>query len=212
MDENEEKRSRKLKFSTMFIVFGVIVLALAVFFAVLAIKGFQAWQAGYDAWSSDFLASGDTSGKPKAMFFIWVVLAMFSLAGGISLLGFGLRPFITKAHMKVAKETFDYAGKDISDVGVTGVEIAKPVIEKSADTVAPAFAKIVGQSANAIAPAFAKIKGTNAKFCSKCGAKIQDGKAFCSNCGNKVQNVCKYCGAVNDLDDNFCGKCGKKLG
>ncbi len=212
MDENEEKRKHKHKVSTMFIVFGVIVLALAIFFVVLAVMGFKAWQAGYDSWSNDFLASGDSSGRPRAMFFIWVVLAMFSFAGGISLLSFGLRPFITKVHMKVTKETFDYAGKDISDVGVTGVEIAKPVIEKSADTVAPALAKIVGQSANAIAPAFAKIKGENAKYCTKCGTRIESGKAFCSNCGEKVQNVCKYCGEINDKDDNFCGKCGKKLG
>ena len=130
----------------------------------------------------------------------------FVIIIGIAVTLTGLTPYMIKLGAKIQKETLDYAGDDISAVGVRGVEVAEPIINKGVDVVEPNVEKVVRSAKNGVSGTTNK-KGSH---CTECGAKMEQNEAFCSNCGTKHANVCE-CGHTNDVNDKFCGKCGKPL-
>ena len=144
----------------------------------------------YDAWWYDNTA--DLNDKPKmptrdfegvlsfpkvpAMLPISIII----IVGGLVVLIVGLKPYITKFVLKHKKETLDYAGEDMTNIGNAMVDIGAPVINKAMDSV--------------VVPTVSKIKGA-----------VSDTPKTTNN-----QTYCKHCGKLIDEDSKFCNKCGKE--
>lgn len=179
--EEKEKKKMSPKISRRFIIIGAIVIAIGL------------------------LLIGLGFGMPDVGIGLCVGGGVVMMIG-IAVTWTGLTPYMIKLGAKIQKETLDYAGHDISAVGVRGVEVAEPIINKGVDVIAPNVEKVVRSAKNGVSGT------TNSKgsHCTECGAKMEQNEAFCSNCGKKHANVCE-CGHTNDVNDKFCGKCGKPL-
>lgn len=223
--EEKEKKKMSPKISRRFIIIGLVVLLIGI--ALICVGGVkikdriveckrldEQYKQEYAAWKERWFENPRTAGEspsfPDSTPSVGGILLCFGggvvIMIGIGVTFVGLQPYITKVGAKMEKETLDYAGGDISAVGVRGIEVAEPIINKGVDVIAPNVEKVVRSAKNGVSGT------TNSKgsHCTECGAKMEQNEAFCSNCGKKHANVCE-CGHTNDVNDKFCGKCGKPL-
>lgn len=183
----KENKKVNLKISKTLIIIGLILIILGIVFLSISIgtlkqnnvKYEQAYEQWYDAWWNDKTAG--LNEKPQreslpAMLPISIVI----IVGGLSVLVFGLKPYITKLFLKHKKETLDYAGEEMTNIGNTMVDIGSPVINKAMDSV--------------VVPTVSKIKGAVSD-----ASKDKDEQIYC-----------KHCGKLIGKDSKFCNKCGKE--
>lgn len=218
MMEEKEKKKMSPKISRRFIIIGIVVLLIGI--VLICVGGVkikdrfvelkrldEQHDKDVDAWmrgERDMPSFPDRT--PSVGGILLCFGGFFVTMIGVGVTCVGLQPYITKVGAKMEKETLDYAGGDISAVGVRGIEVAEPIINKGVDVIAPNVEKVVRSAKNGVSGT------TNSKgsHCTECGAKMEQNEAFCSNCGKKHANVCE-CGHTNDVNDKFCGKCGKPL-
>lgn len=149
----------------------------------------RAYDEWYDAWMNHTANLNDQPEMPTRDFEdlfsfpkipIMLPISIIIIVGGVVVLGVGLKPYITKFVLKHKKETLDYAGEDMTNIGNTMVDIGAPVINKAMDSV--------------VVPTVSKIKGA-----------VGDTPKQTND-----QTYCKYCGELIDGDSKFCNKCGKE--
>lgn len=174
----KENKQKKPKLSKILAIIGCLLLAISGIFLIL----------GFVSFNMGLFACGG-----------------FLLLIGVVVAAAGFRPYFTKLGAKIGKETLDYAGDDISAVGVRGVEVAEPVINKGMDVITPNVENIVRSVRKDSSGTTSKVR-----HCTECGAEMGQNESFCSKCGKKQANVCE-CGHTNDSTDKFCGNCGKPL-
>lgn len=116
-------------------------------------------------------------------------LSLFILMAGVTVTIVGARPYLTKLGLKHKKETLDYAGKDMTDVGTKVVDIAAPVVNKvTEDITVPTMSKVAD---GVVIPAVEKIKksakndDSSKAFCRHCGKSILADSKFCNHCGQE---------------------------
>lgn len=120
----------------------------------------------------------DISNGPMLPLF-QIGLCGFIIFFGIIILAFGAKPYLTKFALRHTKETLDYAGDDITDVGKKVVDIGAPIINSAVDKVAtPAIKKIKTAIDN---------QENNQIYCEHCGRKCNATDVECSNCGAKLK-------------------------
>ena len=70
-------------------------------------------------------------------------ISIIIIVGGLAILVVGLKPYITKFVLKHKKETLDYAGEDMTNIGNAMVDIGAPVINNAMDSViVPTVSKV----------------------------------------------------------------------
>jgi len=150
-------------------------------------KAYDEW---YDAWFNDHTADlNDQPQRPTRDFEsllsfpkvpAMLPVSIIIIVGGLGVLVVGLKPYITKFVLKHKKETLDYAGEDMTNIGNAMVDIGAPVINKAMDSVVvPTVSKI--KEAVSDTPK----KTNNQTYCKHCGKLIDEDSKFCNNCGKE---------------------------
>ena len=188
MNTNENKD--KLKISKKFLLIGGVLLAVGILMIIIGVSKYisarKQYDADYEAWNKlfmNFQAGLDT--KPDMPGFPFLAIAgMFVAFFGLPCLFIGLRPYIMKMGAKMHTETLDYAGKDISEAGVKTIDVAKPVIEKGAETITPVIGNLAGTVAEAISSGVSS--GKAKLICPHCKKKVPEDSVFCPKCGERI--------------------------
>lgn len=188
MNTNENKN--KLKISKMFFLIGGILLAVGIIMIIVGVSKYISAQKQYDteldAWRNLFMqGQAELNTKPDMPGFPFLAIAgIFVAFFGLPCLFIGLRPFIMKMGAKMHTETLDYAGKDISEAGVKTIDVAKPVIEKGAETITPVVGNLAGTVAEAISSGVSS--GKAKLICPHCKKKVPEDSVFCPKCGERI--------------------------
>lgn len=172
-----EQKKTNLKISKSLLTIGSVVFVLGIIFLIVSSVSYsQAYDQWHDAWWYEHTA--DLHDKPTPVFI--TVSVVVTLAGLVILIS-GAKPYLTKFALKRHKETLEYAGKDMTDVGTKMVDIGAPVANKAIDEV--------------VLPTVKKVKNS-----------ITDDEADSS----EKMLYCRYCGKQIAVDSKFCNHCGEK--
>lgn len=188
MNTNENKN--KLKISKTFLAIGGILMAIGIIMLIVGIVKYidvkKQYDVDYEAWRKLFMnhEAGVDSAPEMPGFPLLAIAGVFVAFFGIPFLFIGLRPFIMKMGAKMHTETLDYAGKDISEAGVKTIDVAKPVIEKGAETITPVVGNLAGTVAEAISTGVSS--GKAKLICPHCKKKVPEDSVFCPKCGERI--------------------------
>lgn len=170
-----EQKKTNLKISNTLLAVGVAVFVLGLIFLIVSsIRYNEAYDQWHDAWWNDHTA--DLNDSPTIAF---VIVSVFVTLAGLGVLICGATPYLTKFALKHHKETLDYAGKEMTDVGAKMVDIGAPVANKTVDEV--------------VLPTVEKVK----KSIANGGEDSSEGKLYCRYCGKQIvadSKFCNYCG------------------
>ena len=172
-----EQKKTNLKISKSLLAIGTVVFTLGFIFLIVSIISYkQAYNQWHDAWWNKHTA--DLNDQPTVAF---IIISVFVTLAGLGVLISGATPYLTKFALKHRKETLDYAGKDMTDVGTKMVDIGAPVVNKAVDEVVlPAVEKVKESITN-------DGEDSNGKklYCRYCGKQIVVDSRFCNHCGEK---------------------------
>lgn len=202
MEKISKKSSTKL--SKTFLIIGIIIFIIGVVLIVMGILHVKKLQQDYDDWHQRWWhdKTADLNDQPSTVSAL-LIIGIFVSAISLIPVFIGLSPYITKATFKLKKETLDYAGQDISEVGMKGINLVKPVVKKGVDEI---ITPNVGSIVNSV-----KNPNHTAKTCPYCGDVVDADEVFCSNCGKQLKIKCPECEYLNSSANKFCKKCGKEL-
>ena len=186
---------KTLRISKIKILIGVIIMLIMGALLALAIIKYNQSMADYDA-ARDAWWNGNGSMPTNYPNPVFIILSGFGILIGLLIVIAGLTPYFTKLQLMQTKETMEYLGDDVVQVGKKGIDIAKPIVEKATDDIiVPTTKKIGGAVGESIGKTIYTAKNGNSE-------KEQS---------ESSKKYCKYCGEELDEDSKFCHKCGKKL-
>ena len=172
-----EQTKTNLKISKSLLTIGSVVFVLGIIFLISSIISYnQAYDEWHDAWWYEHTA--DLNDQPTVAF---IIISIFVTLVGLGILISGAKPYLTKFALKRHKETLEYAGKDMTDVGTKMVDIGAHVANKAIDEV--------------VLPTIEKVKNST----------TDDGED-----SNGKMLYCRYCGKQIAVDSKFCNHCGEK--
>ena len=202
MSNNGKKVSPKI--SKIILTIGITILVIGIVLIILGIVQQNELKQAYDEWHQKWFYehTATLNEKPSQVSVVLIVGIFVSVISFVPIF-MGATPFIAKTAFKLQKETLDYAGEDMTAVGMKGIDVAKPVVKKGVDEI---IAPSVGAIVNSI-----KDPNASEKICPNCGDKMDSDEEYCSNCGQKLKNQCPQCGCLNSAKNKFCKKCGNKL-
>lgn len=172
-----EQKKTNLKISKSLLAIGTVVFTLGFILLIVSIISYnQAYDQWHDAWWNKHTA--DLNDQPTIAF---IIISVFVTLAGLGILISGAKPYLTKFALKHHKETLEYAGKDMTDVGTKMVDIGAPVANKTVDEVVlPAVEKVKNLVTNDGADSSGK-----KLYCRYCGKPIAADSKFCNYCGEK---------------------------
>ena len=191
------------------IIIGIILAiigAVLLIFPINAISNYNKekerleaqWEEEYDQWQEDFWNSeagiNDAPDRPEkdfpvgSVYMILGCIVVIFVGLGVTLSG--ASPYFLKFGAKRTKETLDYVGEDITDIGEKMVDIGAPVIHKAADEIFNPLAnkavdEVIAPSVKKIKRAWSEEDSKDYMHCRHCGKKIKRGSKFCSDCGEE---------------------------
>lgn len=172
-----EQKKTNLKISKKLLTVGTVILVLGIIFLIMSIVSYkQAYDEWHDAWWNKHTA--DLNDQPGPGF---IIISVFVIFLGFGFFIPGAMPYLTKFALKHQKETLEYVGEDMSDVGTTMVDIGAPVANKTIDEI--------------VLPTVKKVKNIITED---------------SNDSNEKKMYCRYCGKQIAVDSKFCNHCGEK--
>ena len=172
-----EQKKSNLKISKSLLAIGTFVFTLGCIFLIVSISSYnEEYNQWHDAWWNDNTA--DLNDKPTPAF---IIISVFVTLAGLGVLISGASPYLTKFALKHRKETLDYAGKDMTDVGTKMVDIGAPVANKAIDEVViPTVKKVKNSITDDGEDSSGKML-----YCRYCGKQIAVDSKFCNHCGEK---------------------------
>lgn len=172
-----EQKKTNLKISKSLLTIGLVVFVLGIIFLIVSIISYNlAYDQWHDAWWNDRTA--DLNDQPTPVF---IIVSVFVTLAGLGILISGAKPYLTKFALKHHKETLEYVGKDMTDVGTKMVDIGAPVANKAIDEVViPTVKKVKNSITNDGEDSSGKML-----YCRYCGKQIAVDSKFCNHCGEK---------------------------
>ena len=108
---------------------------------------------------------------------------------GLALVLTGARPYLFKSNAKLLSETLDYVGDDITQLGMSAVDITTPVMKKASEATTPIIKDVSKSIASGVKEGLKDDNNTtsmNGRYCSYCGTKTDRRHKYCPNCGKRI--------------------------
>ena len=175
MKTKDNKKKVNLKISNTLIFIGAILTIVGLVGLIKSVIDYNKALANLlEQFNQEVFAISEFPDEKPI--FIWVLIFML----GLPILFYGLRPYLIKLGLRQQKETLDYVGDDVTDLGGQAIDIGTPIIGKAVDDlVIPVASKTMDK---VVVPTVKNIKKALKDDDSE-GANI-----YCKHCGQSIDS------------------------